>query len=280
MGNRKYTIGLYEKAMPEVSWKEKLQAAKDAGYDFVEISIDASEAKIARVYMSKEERLELVKTMYEVGLPIKTMNVSALTKYALGDPNPEIEARALDIVEHAIELADDLGVRIVMIPGYDIYFGESTHATQQQFIKNLKHVTELAAKYSVLVGMETMENDFMNTTWKGMYYVDMINSPYLGMYSDVGNMKNASLIIGCDEPQDLKTGAGHVQALHLKETKPGLFRDLMYGEGHVNFPEMIEAAWEIGCRKYVTEFWYHGEEDWHKNLKFACEEMCKILDQQ
>ena len=278
--SRKYTIGLYEKAMPDVSWKEKLEAAKEAGYDFVEISIDASEAKIARVYMSKEERLELVKLMYEVGLPIRTMNVSALTKYALGDPDPQIEARALDIMEHAIELAADLGVRIVMIPGYDIYFGESTPETQQQFIRNLKHGAEVAAKHSVLLEMETMENDFMNTTWKGMYYVSMINNPYLGLYPDVGNMKNASVQIGCDEAQDLKQGAGHVTALHLKETEPGKYRDMMYGEGHVNFEEMIEAAWSIGCRKYVTEFWYHGEEDWHKNLHYACGKMCEILDKQ
>ena len=39
-----YTIGLYEKAMPkELSWKEKLMAAKEAGYDFVEISIDETD---------------------------------------------------------------------------------------------------------------------------------------------------------------------------------------------------------------------------------------------
>ena len=31
-----YSLGLYEKSMPsELSWKEKLQAAKEAGYDSV-----------------------------------------------------------------------------------------------------------------------------------------------------------------------------------------------------------------------------------------------------
>ena len=66
--SKEYSIGLYEKAMPDtLSWKEKFLAAKEAGYDFVEISIDASEAKISRVYMPREERLELVKTMYETG---------------------------------------------------------------------------------------------------------------------------------------------------------------------------------------------------------------------
>ena len=35
-----YTLGLYEKAMPKtLTWKEKLEAARAAGYDFVEISL-------------------------------------------------------------------------------------------------------------------------------------------------------------------------------------------------------------------------------------------------
>ena len=34
MNQKRYTLGLYEKAMPEVSWPEKLRIAKDAGYDF------------------------------------------------------------------------------------------------------------------------------------------------------------------------------------------------------------------------------------------------------
>ena len=34
-----YTLGIYEKAMPaELSWKEKMETAKAAGYDFIEIS--------------------------------------------------------------------------------------------------------------------------------------------------------------------------------------------------------------------------------------------------
>ena len=68
-----------------LNWKEKLETAKEAGYDFVEISIDATEEKIARLDMTKEERFEIIKAMYEVGIPIRTMCVSALTKYSLGN---------------------------------------------------------------------------------------------------------------------------------------------------------------------------------------------------
>ena len=31
-----YRIGLYEKAMPsELTWEERLESAKDAGYDYI-----------------------------------------------------------------------------------------------------------------------------------------------------------------------------------------------------------------------------------------------------
>ena len=45
-----YALGLYEKAMPsDITWREKLEAAKEAGYDYVELSIDATEDKIGRL---------------------------------------------------------------------------------------------------------------------------------------------------------------------------------------------------------------------------------------
>ena len=54
------------------------------------------------------------------------------------DPDEEIRKKAMQIAEKSIELAVDLGVRTVMIPGYDIYFGESTIETKKYFLENVK----------------------------------------------------------------------------------------------------------------------------------------------
>ena len=277
---KEYTIGLYEKAMPgTLSWKEKLTAAKEAGYDYVEISIDETEEKIQRIYMLKEERLEMVKCMFDVGIPIRSMCVSALTKYSIGNSIPHKCERGMEILEKAIELADDLGVRIVMMPGYDVYYEESTPETQKRFCENLKKAANIAAAYGVLLEMETMENKFMNTVWKAMYYVKQIDSVYLGVYPDSGNIKNAAVTLGFDEVQDLESGRGHITSLHLKETTPGKFREIPYGTGHVDFERIIKAAWNIGVRKYVTEFWYKGDPQWRAELKNANTRMRAILDQ-
>jgi L-ribulose-5-phosphate 3-epimerase len=43
-------VGLYEKALPVgSSWEERLVSAAKAGYDFIDISIDESAMRLARL---------------------------------------------------------------------------------------------------------------------------------------------------------------------------------------------------------------------------------------
>lgn len=276
-----YEIGLYEKAMRNsLSWREKLECAKECGYDYVEMTIDASEEKIARVYSSQKERADLVQTMFEAGLPIRSMSVSALTKFAIGDPDDAKRNRGVEILNKSIELAADLGIRVVMVPGYDIYFGESTLETKRLFLENIKKATEYAAACGVVLGFETMENEFMNTVGKAMKYVSLVDSPYLKIYPDCGNITNAAVLHSHDVCEDLSLGKNNVVALHLKESKPGIFREVPYFTGHVPFEGLIETAWRLGVRRYVTELWDVGLDSWKEDIKFANKSMRALLDKQ
>lgn len=276
-----YTLGLYEKSMPSwLGWKEKLEAAKAAGYDFVEISIDETEEKLSRLSMSQAERLELISMMKIVGLPIRTMCLSGHRKYPLGSHDPEVREKGMDIMKKAIQLADDLGVRIIQLAGYDVYYEDSSKDTRKYFLDNLKKSTEIAAKVGVLLGFETMETEFMNTVEKSMEYVKLVSSMYLNVYPDIGNITNAAKTYGIDALDDLKAGKGHLVAMHLKETVPGKFREIPFGMGHVDFERAIETAWELGIRKFVTEFWFTGNEEWMKDLYDANRRMTEILNKQ
>ena len=278
---KKYTLGLYEKSMPaELTWREKLEAAKAAGFDFVEISIDETDAKLSRLDMPKEERLELIRMMQEIGVPIRTLCLSGHRKYPLGSSDPAVRARGLEIMEKAIRLAEDLGIRIIQLAGYDVYYEDSTEETRRYFLENLRTATEMAARAGVLMGFETMETEFMNTVEKSMKYVDEVSSVYLNVYPDIGNTTNAAKVYGTDVLEDLQTGRGHLVAMHLKETKPGLFREIPFGEGHVDFESAIHTAWELGIRKFVTEFWYTGNPEWNLDLLGANQRMTRILDMQ
>ena len=274
-----YSIGLYEKAMPEkLSWREKLECAKECGYDFVEISIDEKDSKLARLEWSKDERLELVNLMKEIGIPVRSMCLSGHRKYPFGASDPKVRERSMEIMEKAVQLADDLGVRIIQLAGYDVYYEESTEESRKFFAENLKKATLMAAAKGVVMGFETMETEFMNTTKKAMRYVSLVNSPYLGVYPDAGNLTNAAVTYGTSVLEDLETGSGHIVALHLKETVPGKFREIPFLTGHVNFDEIIEKAWAMGIRRFVTEMWDVGNASWKDDIKFACRSMSEKIN--
>lgn len=276
-----YQIGLYEKAMPgDLTWREKLETAKELGYDFVELSVDETDAKLARLDMSREAHLEILKIINEVGIPFGSMCLSGHRKYPLGSSDPNTEARGMEIMEKAIQLAADLGIRIIQLAGYDVYYETSTPETVARFAENLKKATMMAARAGVVLGFETMETEFMNTVGKSMQYVDLVNSPYLGVYPDSGNLKNAAVTYGTDVYEDIRLGAGHTVAMHLKETVPGKFREIHFGTGHVNFKETIDTAWDIGVRRFVTEMWYVGQNNWRADIQEAHDMMCVILDKK
>lgn len=276
---KKYEIGLYEKAMRNtLTWKEKLQCAKECGYDYLEISIDATEEKINRIYMDTEEKRQIMEAIFDTGIPIGSMSVSALTKYALGDPDQAVRDRGMEIAEKSIQLSSALGVRTVMIPGYDIYYGESTIETKRYFLENIRKIAEIAEREGILVGFETMENNFMNTTGKAVQYVNMVDSAYLKIYPDAGNITNAAVANRHDVCEDLSLGKGKLIALHLKETKPDVYREVPFLTGHVEFERIINTAWKLGVRRYVTELWDVGQPQWKEDICFANRSMKRLLN--
>ena len=276
---KKYEIGLYEKAMRNtLTWKEKLQCAKECGYDYLEISIDATEEKINRIYMDTEEKREIMEAIFDTGIPIGSMSVSALTKYALGDPDQAVRDRGMEIAEKSIQLSSALGVRTVIIPGYDIYYGESTIETKRYFLENIRKIAEIAEREGILVGFETMENNFMNTTGKAVQYVNMVDSAYLKIYPDAGNITNAAVANRHDVCEDLSLGKGKLIALHLKETKPDVYREVPFLTGHVEFERIINTAWKLGVRRYVTELWDVGQPQWKEDICFANRSMKRLLN--
>jgi L-ribulose-5-phosphate 3-epimerase len=265
-----YSLGLYEKSMPNsLSLKEKLIQAGNSNFDFLEISIDETDEKLNRLKWNKIENNELVKDMWDTGVFIKTMCLSGHRKYPIGCENENIRSRGMQIMSDAIDFASETGIRIIQIAGYDEYYNPSTLETRRFFLENLKKSTELAAKKGVVLAFETMETEFLNTVQKAIYYVNLIDSPYLQVYPDLGNITNAALLYGNKVIDDIKSGKGHLAAMHLKESLPGKFREIPFGTGHVDFKSAIRTALSLGVKLFVSEFWYTGNKDWKDQLRFA-----------
>ncbi len=275
---KKFQIGLYEKAIPnEYSISEKLEIAKELEYDYLELSIDETDEKLARLDMS-DAQIEKIKQASEKNVPIGSICLSGHRKYPLGSSDKVIQKRSLEIMQKAVELASKLGVRIIQLAGYDVYYEDSTSQTLKDFEENLIKCSAMASAYGIVLGFETMETPFMDTVEKAMKYVNIVNSPYLHVYPDSGNLKNASLLYGKSVEDDMETGRGHIVALHLKETVPGAYREVPFCTGHVDFTSIIKKAIDLGVYRFVTEMWYVGQEEWRDDILFANTTMKKIIN--
>jgi L-ribulose-5-phosphate 3-epimerase len=267
---KSYQLGLYEKAMPShLSWIEKCKATKEAGFDFLEISIDETDAKLSRLDYSFEQIKEIKDAIEESGVPILSMCLSGHRRFPLGSHDENVRAQSLIIMEKAIHFAIKLGLRTIQLAGYDVYYEESDASTKQWFDQNLALCVNMASKYGVVLGFETMETPFMDTATKAMFYVNKNQSPYLKLYPDIGNLTNASRKYHISVSDDLNQAKSHIVAAHLKEIIEGHYREIPFGSGDTHYDDAIKCLKAQGVYMYTGEFWYVGSENWVEDLAFA-----------
>ena len=160
-------FGIYEKALDKnISWKERLLDAKELGFDFVEISIDETDERLARLDWNKEKREYLVKSIFETGIKIPTMCFSGHRRFPMGSKNADTRKKAMELMEKAIIFASDIGIRIIQLAGYDVYYEKGDEETKALFIEGLKKSLEMASKYQVMLSIEIMDTPFINSITK------------------------------------------------------------------------------------------------------------------
>lgn len=269
----KFPLGIYEKALPKnIDWKERLKCAKDLGFDFVEISIDETDERLARLEWTLKEREEFVKIVLETGVRVPSMCFSGHRRFPLGSENKETRDKSLEVMKKAIELAVDLGIRNIQMAGYDVYYEIGNEKTRQLYIEGMKQSLKWAEKANVMLSIEIMDHPFMNSITKYLEFDKILNSPFLTVYPDIGNLT----AWGNDVKSEFIKGKHKISAVHLKDTLavtenfPGKFKEVPFGEGCVNFIEFFKLLKEIDYNgPLLIEMWTEKSEDPLKEIEKA-----------
>lgn len=270
---QKNLFGLYEKALPKyLNWEERLVAAKDAGYDFLEISIDETDERIGRLRWSKAERTKLMEQIHGANMPILSMCLSANRRFPIGSACEKTRQSGIQLIRDAIDFALDCGVRVIQLAGYDEFANPSTEVTVSNFRDSLALCARYAQEKAVMLALETMENDLMDSICKAKGFVDSIQSPWLKIYPDIGNL----YATGQDIEKEFLSGMQDVVAIHLKDTLPGIVRDIAFGDGNVDFVSFFRMlAREQYSGLFVNEMW---TDETPQSIQAACEARAFIAD--
>jgi L-ribulose-5-phosphate 3-epimerase len=245
-------LGLYEKALPaSLSWEKRLSTASQAGYDFLEISIDETDHRLERLQWGKKERIELQDAIAATGVEIKSLSLSAHRKFPLGSRSAQTRQKAQDIFKQAIDLALELGLRFILLSGADIYYEDSDAETKAWFLAGLEKGFEYASATGMMLALENWDIRIDSLT-KAMEYVDYFSSPWFQLYADIGNLVYADQELF----SELEAAKGHIAALHIKDTLIGQLRYVTPGEGKVPFVQAFAKLAEIGFQgPAVLELW-------------------------
>ncbi|CDT77119.1 L-ribulose-5-phosphate 3-epimerase ulaE [Vibrio coralliirubri] len=268
----RHRVGLYEKALPnELSWEDKLKQTKELGFDFLEISVDESDERRSRLDWNDEEVYALRHLCEKHGVPLQSMCLSAHRKFPFGSADPAIREQAVIHMEKAISLAYKLGIRTIQLAGYDVYYEPADKVTHQRFIEGMKLSAQLAERSGVMIAVEIMDTDYLNSLSKFEVLSREVNSPYFTAYPDVGNISGWNY----DIVTELKLSKPHITQIHLKDTYKvtdeykGQFRDLVIGDGEVDFNAIFETLKETECVvPLVIEMWAQDER-WKENILTA-----------
>jgi len=261
----RYTLSLYEKAMPDdLPLFSKLLGARACGFDGMELCVDLNPAREARLDWTIKDRKALSAFLIDNGLRVPTLSLSALRGCPLGEPDAQKNARAFTLIEKSAQLCCDIGAQIILINGYDVYDRPSSEETTRRFAENIPKAAEIVAQYGVILAIENAERPFMDRFRKAAAWVRSVDSPFFRVYGDIGNAFNAAKGDRALALEDIESGRGLTAAVHLKDTMPGEYRYTRYGEGHVDFRPAVEKCLDIGVRIYTAELFRRETFDWRE----------------
>jgi len=258
-------LGIYEKALPrDMGWNARFRAAAEAGYEFLELSIDETPERLARLGWERSERLAFARSAQESGIRVPSMCLSGHRKFPFGSADPDLRRRAKELMEAAILLASDLGIRVIQLAGYDVYYEPSTRDSRRRFLDGMREAVAFASRYQVMLAFEIMDTPFLNSISKYLLLKRELPSPWLAVYPDLGNLS----AWGNDVDYELSIGIDHIVGVHIKETKPvspdypGAFRDIPFGEGNVDFVGCFAALKKLDYKgPFLIEMWTEKASD-------------------
>lgn len=247
------TLGIYEKALEsQRDWKVFFQQVADGGFSFVDLSIDETPERSARLDWDQQTRQEVRRAAAEVGVQIGGICLSLHRKVMPGSQDPKIRAQAVEVYRKGIDFCADLGVSLCQVAGYYCYYEAVHDKARQYYIDALAKVLPYAAQKGVILGIENVDGNDISAIPDARELVDLFNSPWLQIYPDIGNIAEH----GGDEEEELRAGEGHMLAIHIKDVFPGEPRRIPLGQGCVDwvkaFKEIVRQNWS---GRMMLEMW-------------------------
>jgi L-ribulose-5-phosphate 3-epimerase len=235
--------------------KQKLQIAKDAGFEGFEIDVsgngpitlDSTEADLDNI----------AEQAADIGITLSGVATGMYWEFNPASAKEDTRAMARQILEKQIRTAAHLKIdTILVVPGsvgadfipgceeirYDTAWERATAFIEQ--------AVPLAEELGVNIGIENVWNKFMLSPLEMKVFIDQFNTPHVGSYFDAGN------VLATGYPEHWIPILGErIKRVHFKDYRRAVgsvdgFCDLLSGD--VNWPAVMSTLRAIGYDGWVA----------------------------
>lgn len=224
--------------------------SSDAGFGAVELNL-YQPGGIGLTMESTAAEAEKIGTLArQYGIQLRSLSTSLLWQSPLSSPDASVRERGRQVVTKQLELAELLGMDTVLVVPGSVNPDTPYDQCYERSFRELQLLTVEAEKRKTQIGVENVWNKFLLSPLEMARYVDDINSPYVGVYFDVGNI----LLYGYPE-QWIRILGSRIFKIHVKDFLTSVgngsgFVSLL--AGNVNWKAVREALQDINYTDTVT----------------------------
>lgn len=256
----------------QMSLRECLQLAKDAGFDGIELNYDLDNDLSPK--HGTADYVAIRKLAEEIGIAISGVCSFLFWPFPLTSNDAAKRNRGLELAAQMIQCAHDLGTpNLLVVPGAvgipwrDDHEPVPIDVCWERARAGVARLLPLAEKLGVQLNIENIFfNGFLMTPGEMNDFVDGFNSPFVKVHFDTGNISEYQF------PEHwIPLLGSRIQNVHLKEfTRKGTdhsleaFRPLL--DGTTNWPAVLDAFAAISYQGYLTFEYFHPYQHWPEAL--------------
>jgi len=215
---------------------EKFKVQKSLGYDGIELTSPGGPKINDAVAASKE-----------TGMPVHGVVDSVHWRKRLSSPDEATRNAGREALATAIKDAHAYGgSSVLLVPGRVGGKDETHDHVWERSIAEIRKVLPLASRLGVHVLIENVWNGFCEQPEQLRDYIDAINSPWVGVYFDIGNHQKFA-----PSEKWVQVLGRRIVKLDVKDwgKKAGFCK---LGDGDVNWPAVRRALAEIRFTGWCT----------------------------
>jgi hexulose-6-phosphate isomerase len=259
-GRRIYTSVKWGMIEHPGSVLDKFQLCKDLGYTGMELISPVEGFTIDEITAASKA----------TGMSVHGVVDQKHWDIRLSSPDANVRSQAAQHVRQAIEDCHAMGgFTVLVVPGKVNGTDETHDDVWARSIVGVRQVLDTASKLGVRVLIENVWNGFCETPEQLRDYIDEIDSPWVGSYFDIGNVRKFS-------PSEdwIKVLGSRIVKLDVKDwgTQNGFCE---IGDGDVNWPAVRQALDDIQFTGWCTAEVTGGGAD---ELREIHARMVKVLD--